>query len=137
MLGGGRDGSRSDISSACLGGVIVVGRLFDLGLHIVVRFFVFITLLVCFGFLFIRAALDVSQGLPALTEELADLTERNAWILLTNIVTLLVGEEHVGRQATLRGIRVLLLALILDAALATGGLFLRHVYGNLVEKGLR
>jgi predicted ATPase len=33
-------------------------------------------------------------------------TEADTWVLLTNIVTLIVGEEHVGRETTLGGIGV-------------------------------
>lgn len=34
------------------------------------------------------------------------LTERDAGVLVANILTLLVGEEHVGREATLWGIGI-------------------------------
>jgi len=33
-------------------------------------------------------------------------TEADAWVLLTNVLTLLVGEEHVGRKTTLRRVGV-------------------------------
>ena len=34
------------------------------------------------------------------------LTKRNARVFLANVLTLLVGEEHVGGETALRGIRV-------------------------------
>lgn len=33
--------------------------------------------------------------------EIASHTEANAWVLITDILTLLVREEHVGRETTL------------------------------------
>ena len=33
-------------------------------------------------------------------------TEADAWVIFTDTVTLLVGEEHVGRETTLRGVGV-------------------------------
>jgi hypothetical protein len=67
---------------------------------------IFVSLLVGSSLGLIGGTLLLVQGLPSLTEELADLAERDARVLLTNVLTLLVGEEHVGRETTLGGIGV-------------------------------
>lgn len=54
----------------------------------------------------IGTTLLVVEGLPALTQDLANLAERNAGVLLANVLALLVGEEHVGRQTALRSVGV-------------------------------
>merc|ERR1712130_754124 len=78
-----------------------------------------------------REPLLVVQALPLLTKDLADLAELDTGVLLANLVALVVGEEHVGGQATLRHVGVLLslaaggLVGALAGSLA-GGLLLRH-----------
>lgn len=76
----------------------------------------------CLGL--VRGALLVVQGLPSLAEDLADLawggvsmsqlsvrsgkvhTERDSGVLLTDVVALLLGEEHVRGETTLRRVWV-------------------------------
>lgn len=41
-----------------------------------------------------------------MTVVLGSLTELDAWVVLTDLVTLLVGEEHVGGETTLGGVGV-------------------------------
>lgn len=62
---------------------------------------IFVPLLVGGGLGLVRCALLVAESLPPLTEDLADLAERDAGVLLTDIVTLLVRKEHVGGKTTL------------------------------------
>lgn len=85
--------------------------------YVVASLLILITLLVLSSLGLIGSALLVVQCLPSLTEDLADLackhnasarffrgsarkmgsyTEGDTGVLLTDIVTLLVGEEHVG-----------------------------------------
>lgn len=74
--------------------------------YVVGLLLVLITLLVGGSLGLIGGTLLVVEGLPALTEDLADLTEGDAGVLLTDVLTLLVGEEHVGRETTLRSVGV-------------------------------
>jgi len=79
------------------------------------------------------------------------LTKGDSWVLLTNVLALLVGEEHVGRETALWGVGVwreistdrdgidlflgahtlLLLSFSTGLGCALGGLFLRHDGGLL------
>lgn len=94
--------------------------------YVVGGLFIFISLLVCCGLGLIWTTLLIVQGLPSLTEHLSDLawrdcqtwevdlrerkgkeiTESDARVFLADIVTLFVGEEHVGGETTLGGIGV-------------------------------
>jgi hypothetical protein len=69
--------------------------------HVVGLLLILVPLLVGSSLGLVGRALLVAQSLPPLTEDLADLAESDARVLLTDVLTLLVGEEHVGRQATL------------------------------------
>lgn len=40
------------------------------------------------------------------------LTEGDSWVLLTDVVTLVLSEEHVGRETTLWGVWVLAMMLV-------------------------
>lgn len=74
--------------------------------YVVGSLLVLVALLVGSSLGLIRGALLFAEGLPALTESLADVTKGGVGVLLTNVVTLLVGEEHVGRETTLGGVGV-------------------------------
>jgi hypothetical protein len=54
----------------------------------------------------VRGPLFIVQGLPELTQNLADLTEPNARILVSDVLALLIGKEHIGGQTALGGIGV-------------------------------
>jgi hypothetical protein len=88
--------------------------------YVVASLLIFISLLVLSSLGLIWSALLLIQCLPSLTEDLADLTcesyasaaagriftkidhtEADARVLITDVLTLLVGEEHVRREATL------------------------------------
>jgi len=84
-------------------------------------FLFFVALLVSGGLGLIRTALLIRQSLPALTKNLADLPEGYTGVLGADILALLVGEEHVGREATLGRVRVLLLALVLPLLISDLG----------------
>jgi len=113
-------------------GIASLSGLFIVVTSVVAGLLVLITLLVGLGLVFIGLALLVVQSLPAFTEDLADLAEGDAGVLDAYILTLLIGEEHIGRETTLGRVGILLL--LLDAArlgLASGGLLLRHDWGGL------
>jgi hypothetical protein len=74
--------------------------------YVVGLLLILVSLLVGGSLGLIRSTLLLVKSLPSLTEELADLTERDTRVLLTDVLTLLVGEEHVGGEATLRGVGV-------------------------------
>jgi hypothetical protein len=93
--------------------------------YVVGLLLILVSLLVGSSLGLIRGALLLAQSLPALTEDLADLawregsetcqmprnkntklTERDTGVLLTDVLTLLIGKEHVGRQTTLGSIGV-------------------------------
>lgn len=69
--------------------------------HLERGLFIFISLLVGSSLGLIRATLLVVQSLPAQTQNLADLTKGDVGVLSANILTLLIGEEHVSRKTTL------------------------------------
>lgn len=88
--------------------------------HVMVRnLLVFVALFVGGSLLLVRLAVGLAQTLPLLAEHLANLaclavrhgsvasgaeqvlTERDARVILADLVAVVVGEEHVGRQATL------------------------------------
>jgi len=100
-------------------------------LRVVRRLLILITLLVGGSLGLIGTTLLLVQGLPSLTEDLANLAKADARVLVANILALLVGEEHVGREATLGGIWVLLLLLLsgLGGTLDFG--LLRHGDGRV------
>lgn len=93
-----------------------------LSTYVVGRLLILIALLVLSSLGLIWSTLLVVQGLPSLTEDLADLacnhaasacfdwktrmdiashTEADARVLIADVLTLLVGEEHVGRETAL------------------------------------
>ena len=93
--------------------------------HIVLGFLIFVALLVSGGLLLIWLALLFAECLPLVTEHLSDLacraismsdpakseaqkilTEADAGIFLADRLTLVVGEEHVGRETSLGGIGI-------------------------------
>lgn len=88
--------------------------------YIVVGFLLFVTLLVLGSLCFIRSLLLLGQSLPALTKLLANgtcripplvmarecvwdrrHTESNSWVIFADLLTLVVGEEHVCGETTL------------------------------------
>jgi len=101
-----------------------------LGVSIVTSLLILITLLVLGGLGLVWGTLLVVQGLPSLTKDLADLTEADSRVLITNVLALLVGEEHVSGETTLGRVRVLLLLLSSGLGSALLGGFLRH--GDMV-----
>lgn len=84
----------------------------------------FVPLLVSGSLGLIWCLLLLVQGLPPLTEELANLaftksatsarasvlvsrlTELDAWVLIADLITGVIGEEHVGRKTALWHVRV-------------------------------
>jgi len=74
--------------------------------YLVGSLLVLVPLLVGSGLGLIRRALLVRQSLPALTEDLANLPEGDAGVFSSDVLALLVGEEHVGGEATLGGVGV-------------------------------
>lgn len=74
--------------------------------YVISSLLILISLLVDSSLGLIWGSLLLVEGLPALTEELADLTEGNTRVFLTDVLSLLVGEEHVGRETTLGGVGV-------------------------------
>ena len=93
-----------------------------LSTYVVGRLLIFVALLVLSSLGLIRSTLLVIQCLPSLAEDLADLawnngglassirrrnkglashTEADTRVLVTDVLALLVGEEHVGRETTL------------------------------------
>jgi len=105
----------------------IESRLVELATSVVGLLLVLVPLLVGGGLGLVRSALLVVQGLPALTEDLAHLAEGDARVLIANILALLVGEEHVRRKTTLRGVGVLLGAALLDLAGLALSCGLRHI----------
>jgi len=101
-------------------------RLFLLSISIVGSLLILITLLVLSGLGLIWGTLFVIESLPSLTKNLADLTEADARVLIANVLTLLVGEEHVGRETTLWRVGILLLLFGAGLGGTLGSLFLRH-----------
>jgi len=97
---------------------------------IICSLLILVTLLVLSGLGLIGSALLVVQSLPSLTENLADLAKADTWVLLTNVLALLVGEEHVSRETTLGRIWVLLLLLTSGLGGTLGLCFLRHGDGG-------
>lgn len=100
------------------------GRKGGRGTHgLVLCLLVLVALLVGGSLVLVGLALGVGESLPLVTEHLADLawvgvrwrdeksedslhTEGDARVLFADLVTVVVGEEHVGRQATLGSIGV-------------------------------
>jgi len=101
-------------------------RLFLLSVSVVGSLLILIALLVLSSLGLVGSSLLVVQGLPSLAKNLANLAEADAGVLIANILTLLIGKEHVGGQTTLWCVGILLL--LLGAALGgtLGGLLLRH-----------
>lgn len=62
---------------------------------------ILIALLVGSSLGLVWGTLLVVESLPALTEDLTDLAEGDVGVLSTNVLTLLIGEEHVGGEAAL------------------------------------
>ena len=100
------------------GGLLLIQRCVSEGTHIVASLFTLVALLVGLGFGLIWLALLRVEGLPAFTEDLADLacnaqaisekveslpaehTKADARVLLPHVFALLVGEEHIGGKTT-------------------------------------
>lgn len=97
--------------------------LFLISLGEVSGLLLFVALLVSGSLVVVGLALGVAQRLPLVTKLLADLTygtvrhsrssakaitltEADTGVLLANLVTVVVGEEHVGRETTLGGVGV-------------------------------
>jgi hypothetical protein len=115
----------------------ILGRLFLLLVGVVSLLLILVSLLVDGSLGLVRSTLLLVEGLPSLTEELADLAERDTGVLLTDVLTLLVGEEHVGGKTTLGGVGVLLGALRGPGTTLSGSSSLRHfecVLGDGFEK---
>lgn len=97
----------SSSSSACRRGLIsfwatLGGRVRSSRVTYVVSLLLILVSLLVGGSLgLVGSTLLLVKSLPALSEELSDLTEGNTRVLLANVLTLLVGEEHVGRETTL------------------------------------
>ena len=89
---------------------------------VVLGFFVLVSLLVGLSLLLIWLTCLLIQGLPSVSKNFADLactresawsarlrsdivsmvrTEADTWVLIANVLTLLVGKEHVSRETTL------------------------------------
>jgi hypothetical protein len=95
--------------------------------YVVGGLLILISLLVGSSLGLVGSTLLVVESLPALAEKLADLTEGDATVLLANVLTLLVGEEHVGGETALGCVGVLLAALLhLLAGTALGRSSLGH-----------
>lgn len=95
-----------------------------LGTYLVDLLLFLVTLLVGGGLLIVRLTLGFTQVLPLVAEHLADLawregqrelvdgigvvalTEGDAGVLLADLLTVVVGKEHVGGQTTLGGVGV-------------------------------
>jgi len=101
-------------------------RLFLLGISIVACLLILISLLVLCSLGFIGSSLLSIECLPSFTKDLANLAKGDTWVLVTDILTLLVGEEHVGGKTTLWRVGVLLLLLGAGLGGSLGGLLLRH-----------
>merc|ERR1712098_787816 len=100
---------------------------------IVLGLLVFVTLLVGGSLLLVWLTLLLAESLPSVTK---DLTEADAWVFLTDILTLLIGKEHVCREAALGSVGVLLL-LVTSSTLSLGGGFggcFRHFDGELMSR---
>jgi len=106
------------------------------GSGIVLGLLVFVTLLVGGSLLLVWLTLLLTKSLPPITKDFADLTEADAWVFLTDILTLLIGKEHVCREAALGSVGVLLL-LVTSSTLSLGGGFggcFRHFDGELMSR---
>lgn len=113
-----------EVANALLVIIVIEGTSLVRGLLVLVALLVGSSLGLIGGLLLVR------QLLPLVAEDLSDLAELDAGVILTDLVALLIGEEHVGGETTLGGIGVLL-ALATDLSvglggLALGGSFLRH-----------
>jgi hypothetical protein len=101
-----------------------------IGLGLVGLLLVLIPLLVGSGLRLVRGPLLVVQCLPSFTQNLADLAEGDAWVLIADVLALLVGEKHVRGKTTLGSIGILLALSLLDLASFTAlGSFFRHDEG--------
>lgn len=80
--------------------------MFVRGTYVVRLLFVLISLLVSGSLGLIRHPLLLRKRLPSLTENLADLSKRHTRILFANVLTLLIGKEHIGRKTALGGIGI-------------------------------
>lgn len=74
--------------------------------YIVSLLLILISLLIGGSLGVVGSALLLVESLPSLTEDLADLTEGHIRVVVTDALALLVGEEHVGGETTLRGVGV-------------------------------
>jgi len=88
----------------------LIGFLVDLT-SVVFGLLIFVALLISLSFCLVWLTLLLAQCLPSISKDLADLAEADAGVLFTNILTLVVGEEHVGRKTTLGRVGVFLLLL--------------------------
>jgi hypothetical protein len=106
------DESSSPSACACWVNEHLVYREWNIATYIVCLFLVFIALFVGGSLGLIRGALLISERLPPLSEDLADLCKRDAGVFLAHIIALLVGEKHVCRKASLGGIGICYAGLI-------------------------
>jgi len=95
---------------------------------VVLGLLVLISLLVGGSLLLIWLALLLVEGLPLVAEDFANLAKADARVLLTDVIALFVGEEHVGRETALGRVGVLLLLLTTTLGLGLGFGF-RHSAG--------
>jgi len=94
-------------------------------LSLITGFFCLVAFLVGRSLLIIRNLLLLGEFLPLFTEDLSDLAELDAWVLFANLLTVVVGKEHIGRETTLWSVWVLLALLL--GLLGLTFCFLRHV----------
>jgi len=104
-----------------------------LSVSIVSSLLILVTLLVLGSLGLVWGTLLVVQSLPSLTKNLADLTEADSRVFITDVLALLVSKEHVGGQTTLGRVRVLLLLLSSGLGSTLLGGFLRHSECSVVE----
>jgi len=65
--------------------------------YIVLGLLLFVSLLVSSGLGLVWSSLFLAQSLPLVSKDLADLTEADTGVLFSDGISLVVGEEHVGR----------------------------------------
>lgn len=69
--------------------------------HVVLGLLLFVSLLVSSSLGLIWCSLLLGQGLPLVSEDLADLTKADTRILFSDGISLVVGEEHISRETSL------------------------------------
>lgn len=71
-------------------------------------FLLLVALLVGGGLCLVGLTMLLRESLPALTENLSDLSERDVGVVGDDVRALLIGKEHVGRESTLWRVGILL-----------------------------